>query len=124
MQLKDVYRDMGFDDSHSLLYTQGRWGRLLEIVFFISEDSLGVLAQTWSLSVICDLVMPAQYVPCIPVWMQTYLQNGGMTKLGPLLFLDAFHQAEGTCVSLNQQHAPCCLEMNSDLQAESSLLSA
>lgn len=46
MQLKDVYRDMGFDDSHSLLYTQGRWGRLLEIVFFISEDSLGVLAQT------------------------------------------------------------------------------
>lgn len=53
-------------------------GRLLEIIslFLVSEDSLGVLAQTRSLSVICDLVMPAQYVPCIPVWMQTYLQNG------------------------------------------------
>ena len=76
VQLKDVSRDAGFDDGHYLSYTYGKLGRWLEIVFLISEDSLGVLAQTRSLSVICDLVMPAQYVPCIPVWMQTYLQNG------------------------------------------------
>lgn len=43
-----------------------------------------------------------------------------MTKLGPLQFLDSFHQAASTCLSLNQKHA-LRLEMNSDLQVESFL---
>lgn len=43
-----------------------------------------------------------------------------MTKLGPLLFLDSFHQAASMCVSQNQERAPW-LEINSGLQVESFL---
>lgn len=82
VQLKDVYRDAeGFDNGRSLWYTNEVKEGLLEIVFLVSENSLGVLAQTRSLSVIYDILMPAQHMPCIPVWMQTYLQNGEWQNL-------------------------------------------
>lgn len=83
VQLKDVYGDAeGFDNGRYLWYTNEKLRRgCWKLYFPVSENSLGALAQTRSLSVIYDILMPAQHMPCIPVWMQTYLQNGEWQNL-------------------------------------------
>lgn len=102
LQLQDVHRDGGLDDGHHLWYTHRKFGSLLPIVFLISEDSLGVLAQSQLLSEIYDSLKPAQYRVLHSCLGANIPAKWGMTKLGPLLFLDSFHQAAHTYISRSE----------------------
>lgn len=62
----------------------------MAIVFLISEDSLGVLAQSQLLSEICDSLKPAQYSALHSCLGANIPAKWGMTKLGPTAVLDSF----------------------------------
>lgn len=83
LQHQDVHRDGGFDDGHCLWYTHRELESWLATVFFISEDSLGFLAQSQLLSEICDSLMPAQYCVLHSCLGANIPAKWGMTKLGP-----------------------------------------
>lgn len=87
-----------------LWHTHRKLGSLLETVFLISEDSRGVLAQSQLLSEICDSLKPAQYRVLHSCLGANIPAKWGMTKLGPLLFLDSFHQAAPARVSIRNKH--------------------
>lgn len=74
----------------------------MAIVFLISEDSLGVLAQSQLLSEICDSLKPAQYSALHSCLGANIPAKWGMTKLGPTAVSRFLLEAAHSCISQSQ----------------------